>query len=1299
MNNPENPNAGPQNGVSYNALADKLAALKPQIATSPERGTTEASSTSTGLATLNTEKRGSLKKPKGFYKQKKEFEDIVTETINTVEKTIRSGGASKGVPSEIRLSIERAGKDEARVEHDLAKLKKDKEALLLAIADLHIKEKQALKDNLSKHTQDYLRKETDMAQAELDKINSVLPERNLSDDHKKMLKIIRDYENAEVAQKKGVMQIKKAEKVLAVKPKDKNAFRQVSDARSEILEANGILEKVAHDASLLESKLNPSPLEIDSVDIHTGAEDEAAAKKRTTGSATQEILEPSGKGNASAVTTTTNKTIMKELYYKGKELELVPEAPSIHAPTEVADEPTGSPREGQGGAITEPETLTKEEDGGKAPEAVIEEEFEKLPPEEQKKVSLGLAGLGFKINSIKNKIFAKGFDSVAGTLGKDSLIGRRFQAYSTISEKDAQVSEDSLKELREKKRTGEGAKLKELAGAGALLGNTIALGRFVFDVFGGGIAARVATRGMLSIAMTFSMVMEGEKEARFMKKREDEFRAIKKAAFTGEQMQAFEAVTNSPKLEGETDEEVLERAWQVANALNPDVIKAHEEAIRIMEEAKGRTDAFDGKGELRTEAIEKAFQANIPKDLLSRLSRTPDAATNLIERFWRKSIQEEAKKLNKQIEEIDASEASQAEKEAQKNNILNGFFKSPKLRDFDKAIDQAGVIDYGFMNLRLGQQVADVAKYALMGETLWRTLWNGLPSLATSVSNEIYDYNHPVVPANADAEKIAILRSQIMGEAKMGQRNLAAAEKIVELATIHKGEGITHALSRQLIENPKNFGFTGNINDAHAVKNWSINEALKIAKETGYVAGESETRVGTAGVDKVAYVLGKDQSGNLKVFEELKGDDGMFHEVKGGVETTNTYEYERPNVAPNDVVAEAPARALPAGTVMEEARSGTSVQHKIMSDNWRGKIFENSREDITALSRDTAEVEKNAAAITGYMQSLTALEEKGEGQSENAENIRKSVQEIISKTEEKYGDVFRNFDNFDREVSAPVATPESASSVVIEAPEEVAPSQETKKPGVLDQTTSSAEKVASANAVIESGGMKGSFQYSQEGKIVGFKMDGTTSSLEGRKLLNDNWRGVVLENPRTRIGMGNLNINVVSTNATTVAGYEQLLAELEKKGAGASPEAEFLKREVSGIIADTEKKYGDVFKNEEVATPVATVIEKPSFENSASPEANVLAEKQVHNIVKETFGKEGGWFGIGATDGSEIFNKFAGKPVEEIMNMAPTNDDEKKIQYLISEAQKQTGISPTGKVREYLQNATATNIDKVLKTR
>lgn len=62
----------------------------------------------------------------------------------------------------------------------------------------------------------------------------------------------------------------------------------------------------------------------------------------------------------------------------------------------------------------------------------------------------------------------------------------------------------------------------------------------------------------------------------------------------------------------------------------------------------------------------------------------------------------------------------------------------------------------------------------------------------------------------------------------------ARLEHVSELATLQKGEGIIHVLSRQLEDDPLRFGYTGNLDDIQATHEWARHLAGQISIKEGY---------------------------------------------------------------------------------------------------------------------------------------------------------------------------------------------------------------------------------------------------------------------------------------------------------------------------------------------------------------------------------------------------------------------------------------------------------------------------------
>lgn len=105
-------------------------------------------------------------------------------------------------------------------------------------------------------------------------------------------------------------------------------------------------------------------------------------------------------------------------------------------------------------------------------------------------------------------------------------------------------------------------------------------------------------------------------------------------------------------------------------------------------------------------------------------------------------------------------------------------------------------------------------------------------------------------------------------------------------------------------------------------------------------------------------------------------------------------------------------------------------------------------------------------------------------------------------------------------------------------------------------------------------GIKSVFNYSSDGKVIGVVVSGKTSGLlESSKLLNDNWRALLIEK-----GFSGMHTNVIEDRAGVILQYKQLLKTLEEVGNGKGAEAIYLNDKINELMKNTETMYGDVFK-------------------------------------------------------------------------------------------------------------------------
>lgn len=94
---------------------------------------------------------------------------------------------------------------------------------------------------------------------------------------------------------------------------------------------------------------------------------------------------------------------------------------------------------------------------------------------------------------------------------------------------------------------------------------------------------------------------------------------------------------------------------------------------------------------------------------------------------------------------------------------------------------------------------------------------------------------------------------------------------------VQKGEGVSHALLRQLSDDPEKFGFTGDSKDDGAVMEWARSEVKGIVTGGGYWDQSTDDGVGVSGEGgDAAYEMEKGSDGILKINTYLKNDAGNF---------------------------------------------------------------------------------------------------------------------------------------------------------------------------------------------------------------------------------------------------------------------------------------------------------------------------------------------------------------------------------------------------------------------------------------
>ena len=288
-------------------------------------------------------------------------------------------------------------------------------------------------------------------------------------------------------------------------------------------------------------------------------------------------------------------------------------------------------------------------------------------------------------------------------------------------------------------------------------------------------------------------------------------------------------------------------------------------------------------------------------------------------------------------------------------------------------------------------------------------------------------------------------------------------DRLLELATIKKNEGVWHAIYRQLEDrlhqNPSKFGLRPeDLEDADRIKNVLNNQTGKLLVDQGYIkAGGREIGITRPGV-KV--FLDPDnniriEDGNNPIYEWNREVDGITKTVDEGFQTEQVAAEIMPEqtavetVQPEAVQTMAAPEALPAESeisvapeteissfpekIVENTDYGVKGIFRYMANGdisdvsvssplesqWKqvSKLLNKNWEDIlehrsTPVHPEQIESFKNGTkTLFQYNQLLKTLESIGKSDSLEADFLRVKIYKLVEKTEEIYGDVF-NKKNF-----------------------------------------------------------------------------------------------------------------------------------------------------------------------------------------------------------------------------------------------------------------------------------------------
>jgi len=141
---------------------------------------------------------------------------------------------------------------------------------------------------------------------------------------------------------------------------------------------------------------------------------------------------------------------------------------------------------------------------------------------------------------------------------------------------------------------------------------------------------------------------------------------------------------------------------------------------------------------------------------------------------------------------------------------------------------------------------------------------------------------------------------QAAREAKAVAEEAAKLKMVQEMATVRQGEGVEHALIRQLVDNPGimngikvkigekeyDLAYSGESSEKKAVKKWAQSKAHLIAIASGYVHQNTGRQIRIKKPNEVAFILkAVDSKFNIDIYKkELKTADEKVADAEFGSE-------------------------------------------------------------------------------------------------------------------------------------------------------------------------------------------------------------------------------------------------------------------------------------------------------------------------------------------------------------------------------------------------------------------------------
>jgi hypothetical protein len=305
----------------------------------------------------------------------------------------------------------------------------------------------------------------------------------------------------------------------------------------------------------------------------------------------------------------------------------------------------------------------------------IVEEIKKMPEDERSKIEIGAHNIGFAMEKVKAKIFS-GLTGFASEFAPEGGTANKFlKALSGTYKNDSDLQERKMANAESE----EGKKLLKTSNRLKVASNILKVASYI----GHGPA--------MSVASVFSRGVETAKKMRL----------------------GSEEVLEKTRINDE--DAAAEEAWGIYN--------------QAKESSKGDPSKID---------LQRAYEKNIPKDVLERLSKSKgeNVAQSFLMKMMQKPMEFSAKRLDKKIQAVENNKKLTPEqKEAKKNNLLDTYSRA--LNDLDGIVSKTGEVD----TIAAGCKYAEIGGKVVMGAIMAKTVYDTMEKIWDKMADIFSDSN------------------------------------------------------------------------------------------------------------------------------------------------------------------------------------------------------------------------------------------------------------------------------------------------------------------------------------------------------------------------------------------------------------------------------------------------------------------------------------------------------------------------------------------------------------------------------